>query len=162
MILSDICPQNAILLSHRLLEHLLETRQIRHPRCDAAGVWGWCYPKTFVVLLTDAEPYVITRNRFRTWCPETLWDGSAANKGIDGIWEWRGTAAPALSRPFYMAATERGPPNSAPSLPDAVNTFICRINSFVAASHICVRFGAYRSFEGRKSALNSRGRRSMG
>ena len=32
----------------------------------------------------------------------------------------------------------------------------------LAASHICVRFGAYRSFEGRKSALNSRGRRSMG
>ena len=44
MILSDICPQNAILLSHRLLEHLLETRQIRHSLCDAAGVWGWCYP----------------------------------------------------------------------------------------------------------------------
>ena len=30
----------------------------------------------------------------------------SANKGIDGIWEGR-----ALSRPFYMAATERGPPN---------------------------------------------------
>ena len=41
-------------------------------------------------------------------CNETI---DSANKGIDGIWEWRGTAAPALSRPFYMAATERGPPN---------------------------------------------------
>ena len=44
MILSAICPQNAVLLSHRLQEHLLETRQIRHSRCDAAGVWWWCYP----------------------------------------------------------------------------------------------------------------------
>ena len=41
-------------------------------------------------------------------CNETI---DSANKGIDGIWEWRGTAAPALSRPFYMAATERGHPN---------------------------------------------------
>ena len=36
-------------------------------------------------------------------CNETI---DSANKGIDGIWEGR-----ALSRPFYMAATERGPPN---------------------------------------------------
>ena len=36
MILSAICPQNAALLSHRLQEHFLETRQIRHSRCDVA------------------------------------------------------------------------------------------------------------------------------
>ena len=62
----------------------------------------------------------------------------------------------------HIERTGRSRRSSAAPLPDAVNTFICRINSFVAASHICVRFGAYRSFEGRKSALNSRGRRSMG
>ena len=39
-------------------------------------------------------------------CNETI---DSANKGIDGIWEGR-----ALSRPFYMAATERCPPNISP------------------------------------------------
>ena len=33
----------------------------------------------------------------------------SAIKGIDGIWEGR-----APSRPFQMAATERGPPNVSP------------------------------------------------
>ena len=45
----------------------------------------------------------------------------SAIKGIDGIWEGR-----APSRPFYMAATERGPPN--------VST------PFVAESMIAVSF----------------------
>ena len=44
MILHAFARKTAILLSHRLQEHLLEARQIRHSRCDAAGVWGWCYP----------------------------------------------------------------------------------------------------------------------
>ena len=44
MILSAMCPQNAVLLSHRLQEHLLAPRQIRHSRRDAAGIRGWCDP----------------------------------------------------------------------------------------------------------------------
>jgi len=52
----------------------------------------------------------------------------SAIKGIDGIWEWRGTAAPASSRPFYMAATERGPPNmSTPFVAGAIRVLSCPV-----------------------------------
>ena len=49
--------------------------------------------------------------------PSTI---DSANKGIDGIWEGR-----ALSRPFYMAATERGPPNiSTPFVAETITSGI--------------------------------------
>ena len=43
MIFSAFARKTAILLSHRLQEHLLEPRQIRHSRRDSPGVRGWYY-----------------------------------------------------------------------------------------------------------------------